>query len=185
MITCSFGAHDLHCLNCMFCNKKSVLGNTKSQRVSDFIFMWYSMLAGFGAFGGLGQSAPANVSGATPFGKGLSLGAPSTPFAPSPITAGFGQPSSSNAAAASFAGFGQSAPAIGQPQTSVGPAAPSSGAFSLGFGQSSGLSAQPSVVSSGFGQPFMMGAGFGQAASPGVCRPQHGFPGECMQCHKN
>ena len=163
----------------MSCNKKSILSKTKLRSGSDFIFMWYSMQAGFGAFGGLGQSAPANVAAASPFGKGLSLGAPSTPFAPSPITAGFGQPSSSNASAASFAGFGQSAPAIGQSQTSASPAAPNSGAFSLGFGQSTGFSAQPSAVSSGFGQPFMMGAGFGQAASPGVCRPQHDFPGEC------
>ncbi|BDA49876.1 probable nuclear pore complex protein NUP98B at C-terminar half [Coccomyxa sp. Obi] len=130
-----------------------------------------SLASGFGAFGGLGQSAPATSSAASPFGKGLSLGVPLATSAPTPFTGGFGQPSTSGAAAPGFAGFGQSAPAFRQPQTPMSPAPPSSGAFSWGFGQSTGFSAQPSAVSSGFGQPSVMGSAFGQPASPGLGKP--------------
>ncbi|KAK9903379.1 hypothetical protein WJX75_004370 [Coccomyxa subellipsoidea] len=129
-----------------------------------------ALASGFGSFGGLGQSTPASASAGSPFNKGISFGTPATPPAPS-LFGGFGQPSSGGTANA-FAGFSQSASAFGQPQAPMSSAAPSGGAFSGSFGQSTGFG---QAQRGGFGQPSPLGTGFGQPAKPGFS--QVGSPG--------
>lgn len=122
---------------------------------------------GFGAFGGLGQSAPSSTPAASPFGKGLSFGMTPPSTSSSPF-GGFGQqPSTPDASSPGFGVFGQSASAFGQTQAPgfgqpQGATPGASGGFGA-FGQSSGFGR-----ASGFGQPSALGGGFGQPATPGT-----------------